>query len=99
MTAINVVACLTRQKGSEVRSGSCEFDSQGSKVTAEHYSVKWDVELREAKTGKKITDLEPVNGPAASCPLFGTFDPKDPKIYADPDKILLADELARFARS
>jgi len=99
VAAVNVVACLTRQKGSEVKSGSCEFDSRGSKVTAEHYSVKWNVQLREAKTGKKITNLEPVNGPAASCPLFGTFDPKDPKIYADPDKILLADELARFARS
>jgi len=98
VTAITVVACVTRQKGSEVRSGSCDFNSSGRKVTAEHYAVKWDVELREAKTGKSITTLEPVNGPATDCPLFATFDPDHPKVYADPDTFALTEELRTFPR-
>ena len=98
VTAITVVACVTRQKGSEVRSGSCDFNSSGRKVTAEHYAVKWDVELREAKTGKSITTLEPVDGPATDCPLFATFDPDHPKVYADPDTFALTEELRTFPR-
>ncbi|MCT7661351.1 hypothetical protein [Mycobacterium deserti] len=97
LTSINVVACLTRKDGTEVKSGTCEFGSGGEQVAADHYAVEYDLELREAKTGKAITNLGTVNGPATRCPFIAYFDENDPEIFGSPDPAAVEDKLAEFA--
>lgn len=94
----NVVACLSRKRGSEVKSLTCNFKTDaGEQVTVDYYAVKYDVELREARTGKHIAQLGEVDGPAASCPFLLWVKKHDPKMYAEPDAAALNAELAEFA--
>lgn len=93
----NVVACLTPDKASAVKSKTCDFKSGSDNVSIDYYAVKYNVSLYEAKSGKKIKDLGTVNGPADTCPTFATYSKSDPKIYAKPDTASLDGLLAGFA--
>ena len=93
----NVVACLSPDKASAVKSKTCEFKSGSDNVSIDYYAVKYNVSLYEAKSGKKIKDLGTVNGPADTCPTFATYNKSDPKIYAKPDTQALDTMLSSFA--
>jgi hypothetical protein len=94
----NVVACLTRKSGTEVKSRTCDFKTDsGEHVTVDYYAVQYDIELREARTGKHIEQLGAVDGPAASCPFLLWVNKRDRKAYADPDHAAVDAELAEFA--
>jgi hypothetical protein len=95
-SSINVVACLSRKDGTEVKSGTCEFETGGDTVTADRYAVEYDLELHEAKSGKSIEHLGTVNGPATDCPFMASVDKNDPKIYGRPDTAAVEDKLAEF---
>jgi hypothetical protein len=97
LSSINVVACLSRKPGTEVKSGSCQFESGGDDVDVDRYAVQYEVELREAKTGKTIGNLGAVNGPADHCPFLAFFDRNHPKIFSDPDAAALEAKLGKFA--
>jgi hypothetical protein len=99
LESINVVACLTRVEGSEVKSGTCEFDSGGEEISVDHYAVEYDIELHEAKTGKSIKNLGTVNGPADSCPFLAFFDSESPRLYGAPDGAALNQKLEEFEGS
>lgn len=94
----NVVACLTRKPGTEVKSRTCNLQTKtGEHVDVAYYAVQFDLELREARTGKHIEHLGTVDGPAASCPLYVWFNTRDPKAYAEPDPAAVDAKLAEFA--
>ncbi|ORA36272.1 hypothetical protein BST13_12030 [Mycobacterium aquaticum] len=97
LSSINAVACLSRKAGTEVKSMTCEFDSGGDTVKADYYAVEYDIDLYEAKTGKSITSLGSVKGPATSCPFLATFSKSSPKVYASPDDAAVDAKLAEFA--
>ena len=60
----NVVACLSHKPGTEVKSLTCNFETDaGEHVTVDYYSVQCDIELREARTGKHIEQLGAVDVP------------------------------------
>jgi hypothetical protein len=94
----NVVACLTRKSGTEVKSLSCDFKTDsGEHVTVDYYAAQYDIELREARTGKHIEQLGAVDGPAASCPFLLWVNKRDRKAYAEPDHAAVDAKLAEFA--
>lgn len=84
-TKINVVACLERKKGSEVKSLSCVDDDDGNPVTVDYYSVEYEITFREAKTGKVITSGGTVSGTAERCGRLLYYESRSRKAYADPD--------------
>ena len=100
LSSINAVACLSRHPGSEVKSGGspCEYMSDGEKITVERYSVKYDVELHDAKSGNVVATLGTVNGPTDHCPMLAGFDRNHPKIYGEPDGKAVEEMLIEFAR-
>jgi hypothetical protein len=94
----NVVACLSHKAGTEVKSRTCNFETDaGENVTVDYYSVQYDIELREARTGKRIEQLGTVDGPATSCPFLVWVATRDPKMYAEPDPAAVNAKLAEFA--
>lgn len=96
----NVVACLTRKPGTEAKSRTCDLKTDaGEHIAVDLYTVQYDLELREAKTGKRIAQLGSVDGPAASCPFFVWVKKRDPKLYAGPDSAAVNAKLAEFAHS
>lgn len=97
-TSVNVVACLTHKSGTEVKSLSCDFKTDdGDRVTVDYYAVQYDIELREARTGKHLEQLGTVDGPAASCPFLIWVNKHDRKVYAEPDHAAVDAKLAEFA--
>lgn len=95
----NVVACLTRKPGTEVKSRTCDLKTDsGERVAVDYYAVQYDVELREARTGKRIAHLGTVDGPVTGCPFLVWVNKREPKVYASPDTAALDAELADFAR-
>lgn len=94
---INVVACLERKIGSEVKTTTCEDNDDGNTITIGYYSVEYDIEFREAKTGKVIKSMGPVSGTAGDCPFLATYDRNSRKMYAEPDSAAVAAKLAEFA--
>jgi hypothetical protein len=96
----NVVACLSRKPGTEVKSRTCEFKlDSGEQVSVDYYAVQYNIDLREAKTGKHIEQLGAVNGPATSCPALLWVDRHNRKQYAGPDSAAVDAELSKFAAS
>ncbi|WP_235616650.1 hypothetical protein [Mycobacterium montefiorense] len=96
----NVVACLTRKPGTEVKSLTCSLRTDtGEHVTVDYYAVQYNIELREARTGKHIAQLGTVDGPAVSCPFLVWVNKRDPKTYAGPDTAAVDAKLAEFAHS
>lgn len=94
---INVVACLDRKKGSEVKATSCVDDDDGNRTTVDYLSVEYEVTFREAKTGKVIKDGGTVTGTAGSCPMLGSYDKRSRKMYARPDDDAVQAKLDAFA--
>jgi len=88
---LNVVVCLDRDESTAVKSSTCELErSAGMKSTdstvADFYSVKYKVKLYEARSGKKMKELAPINGPATECPPLAYYNTEgDPAVYGDPD--------------
>jgi hypothetical protein len=96
--SVNVVACLTRKPGTEAKSLTCDFKvDDGEHVTVDYYAVQYGIELREARTGKHIEQLGPVDGSADSCPFLVWVKKRDPKMYAEPDPAAVNAKLAEFA--
>ncbi|WP_231996828.1 hypothetical protein [Mycobacterium scrofulaceum] len=94
----NVVGCLTRKPGTEAKSRTCDLKSDaGEHIAVDLYAVQYDLELREAKTGKRIAQLGSIDGPAANCPFFVWVKKRDPKMYAEPDAAAVDAKLAEFA--
>ncbi|MGA5462204.1 hypothetical protein [Mycobacterium sp. NPDC050041] len=91
---INAVACVSRVAGSEVKSGTCEFDDG---EVADHYAVEYEITVHEAKSGRAVENLGTVNGPATDCPFMATVESDDPRIYGSPDPAAVDAELAEFA--
>jgi len=96
-SSVNTVACLTRKAGTEVESGTCEFESGSGTVAVTHLAVEYEVEVFEAATGESIENLGTVNGPALDCPMLAFFQETDPKIYGPPDQAAVAAKLEEFA--
>ncbi len=95
----NVVACLEQKKDTEVKRKTCDFKESAEKVVSiDFYSVEYELNYKEAKTGKVIGSPTPINGPAVTCPLFTSYSKSDPKIYADPDKVALEASHKAFAK-
>ncbi|WP_160110827.1 hypothetical protein [Mycolicibacterium houstonense] len=97
LSEINVVACLIRKSDTEVQSGQCESTAWDKPITIDHYAVQYEIELREAKTGKYIGNLGTVNGPAGDCPSLVFFDWIPDKLYGEPDGAAVQEKLADFA--
>lgn len=96
--SVNVVACLTRKSETEVKSLTCDFKTDtGEHVSVDYYAVQYNIELREAKTGKQIEQLGTVDGPAASCPFLLWVNKRERKAYAGPDHAAVDAKLAEFA--
>ncbi|MDO3640024.1 hypothetical protein, partial [Mycolicibacterium arseniciresistens] len=93
-STINAVACVTRVEGTEVKSGTCEFDDG---EVADHYAVEYEITVHEAKSGRVVENLGTVNGPATDCPFMATVESDDPRIYGSPDTAAVDAKLAEFA--
>lgn len=98
ITEANVVACLAEKSGTATKSQTCQFESGGTNVTLDYYSLKYTLEFREAKTGKLVGTGTDVNGPATKCPTFVSYDKSNPKIYADPDENAVQAAVVSFAQ-
>jgi hypothetical protein len=98
-SSINVVACLSRLAATEKKEGTCEYESgrNNDKDHVSRYSVDYDVELREAKTGERIKSLGSVKGPLDHCPIMAMYSGSSLKIYGAPDKDELDAKLKAFA--
>ncbi|ORX02560.1 hypothetical protein AWC29_19620 [Mycobacterium triplex] len=93
----NVVACLTRKSGTEAKSRTCDFKTDsGEHVNVDYYAVRYDMELREARTGKRIEQLGTVDASAVSCPMFVWVNKRDRRAYAEPDDAAVEAKLAEF---
>ncbi|MDF0530275.1 hypothetical protein P0W64_17560 [Tsukamurella sp. 8F] len=79
---VDAVACLTEVSGAATKSMTCEFDDNGSKVTADYYSTRYDVTVYEAKTGRKVGRAGTVDATASSCPIFASFSRNDRRFTA-----------------
>ncbi|MCV7102121.1 hypothetical protein H7I01_17395 [Mycobacterium palustre] len=98
LQSTNVVACLTRKSGTEVKSRTCDMKTDaGEHVGIDYYAVQYDIELREARTGKHIEQLGTVDGPTTSCPFYVWVNKRDRKTYAEPDAAAVSAKLAEFA--
>ena len=96
--ATNVVACLTRKPGTETKSRTCNMRTDtGEHVDVDYYAVHYDIELREARTGKHIEQLGAVDGPATSCPILVWVNKRDRKMYAESDPAAVNAKLTEFA--
>lgn len=93
-SAINAVACVSRVDGTEVKSGTCEFDDG---EVADHYAVDYEITVHEAKSGRVVENLGTVNGPATDCPFMATVESDDPRVYGSPDAAAVDAKLAEFA--
>jgi hypothetical protein len=94
LSAINVVACLSRKPGTEVRSGRCDFESGGVRVSVDRYAVEYTIDLHEAKTGMPIKSLGTVKSAVTDCPMI---DLGSSKLYEMPDTAAVEEKLAAFA--
>ncbi|MEX3654137.1 MAG: hypothetical protein WBB05_10635 [Mycolicibacterium fortuitum] len=94
---INVVACLDRKRGSEVKSLSCVDEDGGDRVTVDYYSVEYEITFREAKSGKVIRSGETVSGTAERCTQLISYERGSRKAYARPDKDAVQAKLDAFA--
>lgn len=99
LSTINTVACLRRKDGTEVKSGTCKFESGGKTVNVDHYAVEYDVELHQAKSGKLLKTLGAVKGPATDCPFLVFFNGRERKVYGNPDVGAVAVKLSEFAQN
>ncbi|WP_110797695.1 hypothetical protein [Mycolicibacterium setense] len=95
-TEINVVACLDRKDGTEVKTATCEDDEAGAHITVDFYSVDYEITYRQAKTGEVIR-RDTVGSSGDRCPIMATYNKKTRKIYADPDMDALEAKLQAFA--
>lgn len=59
--------------------------------------MQYNIELREARTGKTIAQLGAVDGPADHCPFLLWVDEHNPKMDAEPDSAQVSAKLAQFA--
>ncbi len=96
LSSINVVACLTRKMGTEVKIGTCDYSTARGERVADHYRVDWELELREAGTGDVIENLGTVETSTESCPFLVTVDPDSPKVYAEPTDDEVDEKLKEF---
>jgi hypothetical protein len=96
---VDVVACLTRRAGSELKIQTCNYKTSDKNVDVDYYGVDYDFELREAATGTVIQNLGPVAGEVTPyCPFIATFErsAQVPKIYAEPNADVIEAKLAAF---
>ncbi|MGV0780425.1 hypothetical protein [Mycolicibacterium sp. XJ775] len=94
---INVVACLERKRGSEVKSVQCVDDDDGNKIKVDYYSVEYEITFREARTGKVIKSGETVPGTADRCTQLISYERGSRKAYARPDNDAVQAKLDAFA--
>ncbi|MEW2482946.1 hypothetical protein AB0876_25495 [Mycobacterium sp. NPDC049093] len=97
LSEINIVACLSRKTDTEVKSGQCESSAWDKPVTIDHYSVQYEIEVREARTGRFIKSLGTVDGPAGECPSVSFFDWVPDKLYGEPDGTEVEAKMTEFA--
>lgn len=97
VTEINVVACVTRKPGTQIKQGACDIESGGEHLTVDRFSVDYTVELREARTGRFLADLGTVPGPSDRCPFISFLDGKSPKIFGAADTAAVEAKLSEFA--
>ena len=95
VSEISVVACLKATEDSSVAGIDCEMNCG---VTVKYLSAEYKVTYYEAKTAKKISEGTPINSPAASCPMFLTYERDTKKAYATPDNKALEATLDTFVR-
>lgn len=96
--SVNVVACLTRKPGIEAKSRTCNLATDsGERVAVDFYSTQYEMELREARTGRSIERLGTVDGPVTDCPFMVWVNKREPKVYAGPDSKAVDAKLAEFA--
>lgn len=83
---VSVVACLAYIDGSPSTSKQCEYTDKTNKTVAITYtSTKYSLAFYEAKTGKRISEGQDINGPATTCPSIITYDQNTKVAYAQPD--------------
>jgi hypothetical protein len=93
----NVVACLSVKPGTDGKSLTCNLETDsGEHVAVDYYAVQYNIELREARTGKHIEQLGAV-GSATSCPILVWVNKREPKVRAEPDHAAVDAKLAEFA--
>jgi hypothetical protein len=90
VTGGQLVACIARKAGSEVKLKDCPITDSVTKVTADvaFHSSKYTVDVYEALTGKKVTSFEN-SSIATTCPTNAVYNKADPKIYAVFDQVAL----------
>lgn len=98
---LNVVVCLDRDDTTAVKTMTCELRpsagmEEGASTVADYHSVEYKVALYEARSGMKIKELAPINGPATECPAVKYYNQDSPAIYGDPDLTELDAELKAF---
>lgn len=93
---VNIVACLEEKPGTAVKSKTCDIKSGDKAVKLDFYALKYTLALHEAKSGKLIKNLEDINAPATSCPMFIFYNKNDPKYYAKPDSAALDAAIKSF---
>lgn len=97
--SVNVVACLSHKSGTEVKALTCDVKTKrGEQVSIDYYGVQYNIELREARTGKTIAQLGTVDGKADHCPFLLWVDQHNPKMYAEPEPAQVDAKLAQFAQ-
>ncbi|MEU8081784.1 hypothetical protein AB0B31_40770 [Catellatospora citrea] len=83
---VSVVGCLSYVEGSEAAGQKCPIKaSDGTKLTVDYLSSRYNLTFHNARTGEKIGDGGTVNAPATRCPSFLTYNKETLKSYASPD--------------
>lgn len=95
---VSVVVCVQEKKGTAAKSTTCSYESSGENTSIDYYALQYEVEFREAKTGKSLGKGADVNGPAVRCPMFASYDRSNPRLYADPDRAALEEVVRTFVQ-
>jgi hypothetical protein len=82
--ATQLVGCLSRTgNGTQVK--TCDLqDSKKQTVSLKLMSSSYNIDIYEAKTGKKL-DHVTIDKTKDTCPYVATYDPNDPTYYAQPE--------------
>lgn len=92
-----LVTCIARKSGTEVKLKNCPITDSVTKVTADvaFHSSKYTVDLYEASTGKMVNSFEN-SSISTACPTNAVYNKADPKIYAVFDQVALETSLSPY---
>jgi hypothetical protein len=83
-TTVQIVGCVG-VKTATLTGEKCTYKTSGDQtIEVPMYTVAYQLQLYEAKTGKKIGTLTDIPDSGSRCPIVAAYSKTDPKVYSSP---------------